>query len=109
MLHAVPYFTAETAYAYFKELTYSINSQALPERIDQAMPPPDSEELIDFDLTAVTLGAIKSVLKKWPSNSSQGENGITYHHLKKLPSTHHFLATLFSKILLEDHSAPESW
>ena len=26
-----------------------------------------------------------------------------------MPSTHHFLATLFSTILLEKHTAPESW
>jgi len=31
----------------------------------------------------------------------------TYCHLKKLPSTHHFRAILFLKILLEDYSAPE--
>lgn len=31
----------------------------------------------------------------------------TYHHLKKLPSIHHFRAILFLKILLEDYSAPE--
>ena len=32
-----------------------------------------------------------------------------YHHLKKMTSTHHFLATLFSKILLESYSPPSSW
>ena len=26
-----------------------------------------------------------------------------------MPSTHHFLVTLFSKILMEKHEAPESW
>lgn len=31
----------------------------------------------------------------------------TYHHLKKVPSIHHFRAILFLKILLEDYSAPE--
>ena len=33
----------------------------------------------------------------------------TYHYLKKMPSTHHFLATLYLKILLESHPAPTSW
>ena len=48
-------------------------------------------------------------MKKRPSNSSPGEDGITYHHLKKLPSAHYFLVTLFSKILLDDHTSPDSW
>ena len=62
-----------------------------------------------FDLSAITPGIIRNVLKNRPSNSSSGDDEITYHHLKKLPSAQYFLATLFSKILLEDHAAPESW
>ena len=34
---------------------------------------------------------------------------IRYFYLKKLPTCHHFLATLFSKILYKDHSAPAAW
>ena len=33
----------------------------------------------------------------------------TYFHLKKLPSCHNFLATLYSKILLQSHSTSVSW
>ena len=40
---------------------------------------------------------------------SRYTDGITYFHLKKLPSCHNFLATLYSKILLQSHSAPTSW
>ena len=46
---------------------------------------------------------------KRSSGSSPGDDGITYHHLKKMSSTHHFLATLFSKILLVNHTAPLDW
>ena len=44
-----------------------------------------------------------------PTSSSPGTNQITYLHLSNLPSTHCFLATLFSKILLESHRGPSSW
>ena len=32
-----------------------------------------------------------------------------YYHLKQLPCTHLFLATLYSKILLTQHKCPSSW
>ena len=73
------------------------------------MPSTECDEPIEFDLSAITPGTIRNVLKSHPFNSSPGKDEITYHHLKKLPSAHHFLETLFSKILLEDHAAPESW
>ena len=40
---------------------------------------------------------------------SPGHDGITYHHLKMMPSTHHFLATLFSKVLLCSRVPPTLW
>ena len=43
------------------------------------------------------------------STSAPGIDNITYFHLKKLPSCHLFLATLYSKILLHSHSAPQCW
>jgi len=44
-----------------------------------------------------------------PTSSSPGTDQITYLHLKNLPSTHCFLATLFSKILMESHKGPSLW
>ena len=67
------------------------------------------EEVTPIDMSAITPGCIKRLLKKRPSNSSPGEDCISYHHLKKMPSIHHFLATLFSKILLKDTKAPKEW
>ena len=52
---------------------------------------------------------IKKVLRKRSSSSSPGDDGITYHHLKMMPLTHHFLATLFSKVLLCSHVPPILW
>ena len=108
---AEPNFSAETAYAYFQDSTASSHQtyQTLPEWVNQVMPFTERDEPIEFDLSAITPGTIRKVLKSRPSNSSPGEDEITYHHLKKLPSAHHFLATLFSKVLLQDHAAPESW
>ena len=41
--------------------------------------------------------------------SSPGQDQITYFHLRNLPCTHHFLATLFTKILLTEQEPPSSW
>ena len=41
--------------------------------------------------------------------STPGIDKICYSYLKKLPCCHHFLATLFSKILFVDHHSPDSW
>ena len=71
------------------------------------MPPPDPN--IDFDLSHITPGLVKSTLKKCSSKSSPGLDRITYHHLKKLPSTLLFLANLFSKILSSSNECPPFW
>ena len=104
------------AYNYFATIANGNSSryntsenQCLAKWIDEVMPSPDLDEITPFDLSAITPGSIKRVLAKRSSNSSPGEDRITYHHLKKMPSTNHFLATLFSKVLLEKHTAPESW
>ena len=100
--HAEPDFSAETAYAYFLNSTASNHQtyQTLPEWVNQVMPSTERDEPIEFDLSAITPGTIRKALKSYLSNYSPGEDEITYHHLKELPSTHHFLVTLFSKILL---------
>ena len=106
-----PDFTAETAFNHFKDATSGnhLSYSSLPDWVSEVMPAPSSEDLVDFDLSPITPGIVKSTLKKRPSGSAPGDDGISYHHLKKLPSTHHFLATLFSKILLENHTAPKTW
>ena len=63
----------------------------------------------DFDESPVTPFAIKSILKKCSSTSSPGEDAISYAMLKQLPSCHYFLATLFSKILLDTNEATPIW
>ena len=70
------------------------------------MPPPNID--VVFDLSPITPGMIKQALKKCSSKSAPGCNGISYYHLKHLPSCHHLLATSFSRILLKDHTCPSS-
>ena len=111
-----PSFAASEAYTHFATITMGTNSRYnTPENpglvlwIDEVMPSPDPEKIISFDLSAITPGSIKRVFMKRSSNSSPGNDRITYHHLIKMPSTNHFLATLFSKILLDKYTALESW
>ena len=40
--------------------------------------------------------------------SAPGMDGITYYHLSRLPSSQHFMATLFNKII-QAESAPACW
>ena len=115
-MNSEPSFSADEGYKFFKEASNGTNSKydtsdspGLPDWVHRVMPPPETSEMIPFDLSPITPGCIKKMLRKRSSNSAPGDDGITYHHLKKMPSTHHFLATLFSKILLEKQEAPESW
>ena len=61
-----------------------------------------------FDMGPIKPKDIKNILKKKSSGSSPGPDGITYGLLKLLPTTHHFMATLFNKVL-ESETPPSSW
>ena len=105
-----PTCTAKEIHLYFSNISKASNQyQLLPQWINEVWATPDQEELTPFDISPITLSLVKRVLKKRSSNSFAGEDGISYHHLKKVPSVHNFLATLFSKILLKSHSAPSVW
>ena len=109
--NVVPSFNELVATNYFATILDRNNSNysGLPNWVKEVTPSPDPKHMSPFDLSPITPGIVKRTLMKRSSNSSPGEDGITYHHLKKLPSTHHFLATLFSKILLEKPKVPEVW
>ena len=111
-----PNFSASDAYNHFavtfdgSNFRYNTPDQpGLPKWVQDIMPPPELEEMTPFSLSPITPGKVKRVLMKRSSNSSPGDDGITYHHLKKMPSTHRFLAALFSKILCEEHVSPDVW
>lgn len=104
-----PSFTAESAYLHFKASFSTDNSKynGLPDWISEAMPLP-SPLLIPFDLSPIRPRTVKSILQHC-SPSSPGEDRISYLHLRNMPACHHFLATLYSKILLTSYQAPEQW
>ena len=104
-----PSFDKASAFNHFQQSfsDQSCEYTVLPDWVESAMPPPNID--VVFDLSPITPGTIKQALKKCSSKSAPGCNGISYYHLKHLPSCHHFLATLFSRILLKDHTCPSSW
>ena len=57
-----------------------------PSWIADVMPMPDVDSFVEFDMSPITPGLVKGILKSRSSGSSPGDDGISYHHLKKLPS-----------------------
>ena len=70
---------------------------------------PANREEVEFDTIPITADLIWRALKKSNKSSSPGDDGITYHHLWKLPSTHSFLAILFNKIIESGQPPPSNW
>ena len=94
-----PTFSQAACLSYFKSSCDSSNQSycGLPDWVSEVMPCPDIE--MEFDTSAITPGQVKRTLNK--CSSSPGADQITYFHLRNLPSIHNFLATPFTKILLE--------
>ena len=107
----VPHFTMEEGLKHFKpsfETSKDPKYSSLPTWVADVMPQPVTTTL-EFDMSPVRPKLIKKTLKKLSNASAPGPDKISYFHLKSLPSTHHYLATLFSKILLKSPCAPASW
>ena len=62
-----------------------------------------------FNMSPIKPKDIKNILSNKKSTSAPGLDGITYGVLRRLPSAHHFLATLYSKILLDSPTPPDLW
>ena len=61
-----------------------------------------------FNLDPVRSKDVKATLSKKSATSAPGPDGIMYGILRKLPATHHILATIFTK-LLNTWDPPQSW
>ena len=61
-----------------------------------------------FNLEPIRPKHIKAILHSKKPTSAPGPDGIMYGILRKLPATHHVLATVFTKMLMEG-DPPESW
>jgi len=103
-----PLFDCNTASTFFTQ-TYSDSSLNygvhLPTWVIDRIPDCDTSL---FNTERITPSLIKSYLRHCSMKSAPGPDGLTYYHLFHLPCTHHFLATLFNKILTVG-TAPGSW
>ena len=104
-----PTFSKEEALNYFSNSFSSEYSKysSLPDWVYTAFQPPNITE--EFDLSPITPSIIKMLLKRCTKPSAPGMDKITYAQLRNLPTCHHFLAILYTKIMGESMEAPSQW
>ena len=101
-----PTFSRESANDYFSAKYATQPTPIDTDKLDWwTGPKPDDIQHL-FDMGPIRPKDIKQVLGSRSSNSAPGPDGISYGILKKLPSIHHFLATLYSKLLLNQNPTP---
>ena len=100
-----PTFSKETADIFFPG-RYSTAVPIDPAKLSwfPPAPPPTSA----YAVTLFTPSLVKSILKGRKATTAPGEDGLMFGVLSKLPSSHHFLATLYNKVD-EQTIAPTSW
>ncbi len=91
--------TDRWGYCNLSILVYWILFPYLPVVHDDAKP---------FNLGAIKPTEVKKILQAKNATSAPGPDGILYGIMRKLPATHHFMSTLFSKLLVTG-DPPESW
>ena len=69
----------------------------------------DENEVTQFDVGPILPKHVKAVLLKKKSSSAPGPDGLLYGLLKNLPTVHHFLATMYTRMLLESQDPPDNW
>ena len=105
-----PSFTSSKCFEYFQHLFSSDcgpPSSGLPTCVKdqfQLTNPPSA-----FDMSSITPAVVRRALNRCSNGSIPGPDKISYFHLKMLLCTHHFLATLFSKIISVSHNTPSTW
>lgn len=83
-----PTCSMECVYNHFSKTCADENHyHELPSWIE-VMPVSDDDLLSEFYLSPVTPGLIKGILKSRSLCSSPGDDGISYHHLKKMLSSY---------------------
>lgn len=99
--------------SYSRELAnaYYPQKYSTPVTIDPALLswfPSVSQPSIPYNLSPYTPKDIKQALFKKSPSSAPGDDQIIYGFLAKMPTTHHFLATMFTKIR-DNSDAPPVW
>ena len=100
-----PTFTREEANRFYREKYSTENTIDLSKL---SWFPQVEEPRVPYDLTPYTQDDITKTLKQKSQNSAPGDDEIIYRYLSKLPSTHTFLATLFTSIR-DKSQAPQTW
>ena len=67
------------------------------------------EQSNELNMSPIIPKDVKGVISKKKSTSDPGPDALTYGILKHLPATHHFMATLYSKLLLKSPKPPSLW
>ena len=101
-----PTFSRDVANEWYRgrySVPVPVNEEAL--RWFPSLPAPDSP----FQLAPIRPREVKEVLRQKRPTSAPGEDGVLNGHLRRFDSTHRFLATLFSKTLLESHEPWKGW
>jgi hypothetical protein len=103
-----PTFSKSTADNYYPQM-YSSATTFNPSSLSWFPRLHEPTDHIPFFLGPIKPKEIKKLLMQKKSTSAPGPDGITYGILRNLPSTHHFLATLYSQILLVSPNPPSYW
>jgi hypothetical protein len=102
-----PAFDAQLANQYYPNKYGTANPVAL-DRL-KWFPYLSTTNLSDsFNMDAIRPRDLRKMLSKTTATSAPGPDNLMYGFLKKLPATHHILATLFSKLLISG-DPPEDW
>ena len=89
-----PTYSKSVADEYYKN-KYSKPVKIDPEKLSWFLPV--QEPRIPYNNSTITPKDVKKIFKNKSPNTCPGEDGLLYGVLAKLPSTHHFLATLYNK------------
>ncbi len=93
-----PAFTQEEANKYYTD-KYSQDIAFDPSQLNWFPYIRMPRDYTNFDMSVIKPKHVKCILQQKSSTKAPGPDCVTYGFLKKLPATHHFLATLFTKIL----------
>ncbi len=103
-----PTFTKEYADQYYTN-KYSVSNPIEVTKLNWFPHLPDTGNgPVPFDLGPIKPSEIKKILQTKNATSAPGPEGLLYGILRKLPTTHHLMGTLFSKLIV-DGDPPESW
>ena len=101
-----PSFGGSFASEWYKNC-YSTPVPLVPEAVSWFPSLPEGDK--QFNMGPIRPRDVRNVLSQKRASSSPGDDGILNGHLRNLESTHHLLATLFTKTLLVSPSPWEGW